>query len=181
MSIDQNISNHLYKSQKKELPYQPGDRVQVRITKLVDYGAFAVTKDEHLASGLIHISQIPEHLELHTQQIIEAEIRQVKEDNKLELSLAHHDKKENPFQVLASIKAPLPEQQPPADEIQEIIQYLSKEFGLVSEESKQKVEAMVRKMGVFHFTMAMMKALPTFKRDLVHHFLKEMEQRGNHL
>ncbi|MFC7443435.1 hypothetical protein [Laceyella putida] len=182
MSIDENIMSFIYKENKQlALPYQPGDIIPVRITKLVDYGAFAVTKDQYLASGLIHISQIPEGLELQTMQIIEAEVRQVKDGNKLELSLMHHDKQESPFKVLANIKEPLPEKQAPADEVQEIIQYLSREFGLVSEESKQKVEEMVREMGVFQFTMAMTKTLPTFKRDLVYHFLKEMEQGREHL
>lgn len=168
MSIDENIMNFLYEQSKSPiLPYQPGDIIPVRITKIVDYGAFVVTKDQYLASGLIHISQIPEGLKLRTMQIIDAKVRQVKNDNKVELSLLHHEN--SPLEAPRSKEAPI-------DEVQEIIQYLSKEFGLVSEEAKQKVEMMVKEMGVFRFTMAMMKALPTFKRDLVYHFLKELNQ-----
>jgi predicted RNA-binding protein with RPS1 domain len=178
MSIDENIMNFIYQENKQTtLPYQPGDIIPVRITKLVDYGAFCVTKDDYLASGLIHISQIPDDLNLHTMQVIEAEVIRIKEENKLELSLLHHEKKDNPFQVLSQIKEPLPEKQVPSDEVQQIIQYLSKEFGLVSEESKQKVEEMVKEIGVFRFTMILNKTLPDFKRDLVYHFLKEMSQR----
>jgi predicted RNA-binding protein with RPS1 domain len=142
----------------------------------VDYGAFCVTKDDYLISGLVHISQIPDDLNLHTMQVIEAEVIGIKEENKLELSLLHHEKKDNPFQVLSKIKE-LPEKQVPSDEVQQIIQYLSKEFGLVSEESKQQIEEMVKEMGVFRFTMILNKTLPDFKRDLVYHFLKEMKQR----
>jgi hypothetical protein len=109
-------------------------------------------------------------------QVIEAEVIGIKEENKLELSLLHHEKKDNPFQVLSKIKE-LPEKQVPSDEVQQIIQYLSKEFGLVSEESKQQIEEMVKEMGVFRFTMILNKTLPDFKRDLVYHFLKEMKQR----
>lgn len=178
MGIDENIMKYLHEEDKpNELPYQVGDILPVRITKLVDYGAFCVTKDDYLTSGLIHISQIPDDLNLHTMQVIEAEVIGIKEENKLELSLMNHEKKENPFQVLSKIKEPLPDKKVPMDEVQQIIQYLSKEFGLVSEESKKEVEEMVKEMGVFRFTMILNKTLPDFKRDLVYHFLKEMKQR----
>ncbi|MBH8605930.1 hypothetical protein [Thermoactinomyces sp. CICC 10522] len=146
----------------------------------MDYGAFCVTKDDHLTSGLIHISQILDDLHLHTMQVIEAEVIGIKEENKLELSLRFHDQKDNPFQVLSKIKE-LPEKGVPSDEVEQIIQYLSKEFGLVSEESKKEVEEMVKEMGVFRFTMLLVKILPDFKRDLVYHFLQEMKQRRDGL
>ncbi|MBA4544398.1 hypothetical protein H1164_16250 [Thermoactinomyces daqus] len=182
MGIDENIMNFIY-GEKKQTPlqYREGDIVPVRITKLVDFGAFCVTKDEYLTSGLIHISKIPTDLHLHTMQVIDAEVIRIKEEDKLELSLLLHEKKDTPFQVLSKIKEPLPEKTVPNNEVEEIIQYLSKEFGIVSEESKKEVEEMVKAMGVFRFTMILNKTLPDFKRDLVYHFLKEMKKRRDGL
>jgi ABC-type phosphate/phosphonate transport system permease subunit len=65
--------------------------------------------------------------------------------------------------------------------VKEIVAFLSKEFGIVSEEAKKKVEELIREMGVFRFTLAMMKTLPVFQRDLVYHFLKEVEQARDDL
>jgi hypothetical protein len=45
-------------------------------------------------------------------QVIEAEVIRIKEENKLELSLLFHEKKENPFQVLSKIKE-LPDKKVP--------------------------------------------------------------------
>ena len=100
--------------------------------------------------------------------------------NKLELSLIHlAEREETPFAVLKEMKDKLPEKELPKEEIDDIIEFFSKEFGLVSDNSKKKIQELVKRMGVFHFTITMMKALPGFKRDLVYHFLKEVEQAGD--
>lgn len=180
MGIDERISQYLNKEQHEQgLPYAEGDIIPVRVTKLVDYGAFVLTRDRHLVSGLIHISQIPPEIQLEVNHLLEAQVKQIKEDNKLELSLMYLEEKENPFALLKEMKNQLPEKELPKEEIEEIIAFFSKEFGLVSEISKKKISQLVKEMGVFHFTIAMMKALPNFQRDLAYHFLKEMEHEGN--
>ncbi|MFC7442498.1 S1 RNA-binding domain-containing protein [Laceyella putida] len=182
MSIDERISQYLNKERHEQgLPYDEGEIVPVRVTKLVDYGAFVVTRDRHLVSGLIHISQIPQEIQLEVNHMLEAQVKQIKEYNKLELSLMYLAEKESPFALLKEMKSQLPEKKLPKEEIDEIIAFFSKEFGLVSEISKKKINELVKEMGVFHFTITMMKALPDFQRDLVYHFLKEVEQAGDRL
>ena len=181
MSIDERIDKFLHSDRKSPLPYEVGDMVTVRITRIMDYGAFVVTKDEHMASGLIHISQIPDGVTVEVNQMIDAEVRQVKEDHKVEFSLMYMDKRDSPFRLLESIKKDFPEKDVPQGEVDQIIQDLSKEFGVVSEESKLKIKEMVREMGVYQFTKAMMRTLPQFQRDLVYHFLKEISQGREHL
>ncbi|UWE02282.1 S1 RNA-binding domain-containing protein [Laceyella sacchari] len=181
MGIDERISQYLNKTSRKHaVPYEEGEMVPVRVTKLVDYGAFVVTKDQHLVPGLIHISQIPPGFNLEVNDLLEAQVKQIKDDNKLELSLIHlAEREETPFAVLKEMKDKLPEKELPKEEIDDIIEFFSKEFGLVSDNSKKKIQELVKRMGVFHFTITMMKALPGFKRDLVYHFLKEVEQAGD--
>lgn len=178
MSIDERIDKFLHSDRKAPLPYAVGDIVKVRITRIMDYGAFVVTKDEHMASGLIHISQIPDGVTVEVNQVMDAEVRQVKEDHKVEFSLMYMDKRDNPFRLLENVKNELPKKEVPQDEVDQIIQDLSKEFGVVSEESKTIIKDMVREMGVYQFTKAMMRTLPQFQRDLVYHFLKELSSQG---
>ncbi|MBH8608410.1 S1 RNA-binding domain-containing protein [Thermoactinomyces sp. CICC 10521] len=179
--LDERISEYIKKSSPSKLvpQYQVGSKVKVRITRLVDFGAFVVTMDPFALSGLIHNRHIPKEQELHVGQVIEAKVKEVKEDNKIEFRLDENLTVHEAFADLEVLKEKLPDHsskvQPP-DETKEIIHFLSKEFGIISDESKKKVEEMVNEVGVFRFTLSMMKILPVFKRDLVYHFLKEVEQ-----
>jgi len=185
MGIDERISQYLQQENQEAdgIPYQKGDRVRVRVTRIVDYGAFVVTMDEHVLSGLIHHTQIPQGVHLELNQIVDAKIKHIKDGNKLELSLHFLEDEAHPFSTLENVKNQLPNQERTQleDEMKEILYFLSKEFGVVSEASKEKLEQIVKELGVFRFTMAMMKTLPQFERDLVFHFLNEVKQVGDRL
>lgn len=186
MGIDERISRYLHedhKSQENRMPYDQGDLVRVRVTRIVDYGAFVVTMDEFLFPGLIHHSQIPNGFQLELNQILDAKIKHIKDGNKLELSLHDLEEEEHPFAQLENLKSHLPKQERTKidGEMEEITRFLAKEFGVVSEASKEQLEQTVKELGVFRFTMAMMKTLPKFERDLLLHFLKEVKQVGDHL
>lgn len=179
--LDERISEYIKKSSPSKLvpQYQVGNKVKVRITRLVDFGVFVVTMDPFAVPGLIHNRHIPKEQELQVGQVIEAKVKEVKDDNKIEFRLDEDPSVHDAFANLEVLKESLPDQSNkslPPDEIKEIIAFLSKEFGIISEEAKKKVEEMVTELGVFRFTLAMMKILPVFKRDLVYHFLKEVEQ-----
>lgn len=181
MSIDERINKYLHSEEKTPLPYRAGDRVPIRITRIMEYGAFVVTKDQHMAPGLIHVSQIPDGVALEVNKMIDAEVRQVKDDHKVEFSLMYMEKKESPFKLLEGMKKELPKKEVPQGEVEQIIQDLSREFGIVSEDSKKKIEEMIEEMGVYRFTKTMLKTLPHFQRDLVYHFLEEMNQGREYL
>lgn len=71
--------------------YNVGDKVQVKITKIVDFGAFVKLEDSGV-DGLIHISEIPNESTDKINNILkEGEIKEAKiiaiEDNKISLSL----------------------------------------------------------------------------------------------
>ena len=71
--------------------YNIGDKIQVKITKIVDYGAFVKLEDSGI-DGLIHISQIPNESAAKINDILkEGEIKEAKiisiEDDKISLSL----------------------------------------------------------------------------------------------
>lgn len=181
MGIDQRISKFMYEKnnmQEREIPYDQGDLVRVKVTRIVNYGAFVVTMDEYLLPGLIHHTQIPHGLHLKLNQVLDAKIKHIKDGNKLELSLHYLEMEKN---HCTSLKIKEFEHTYLNKDIEEITRFLANEFGVVSEESKAKLEQMIRELGVFRFTMAMMKTLPKFKRDLVFHFLKEVEQMGDQL
>jgi len=71
--------------------YNIGDKVQVKITKIVDFGAFVKLEDSGI-DGLIHISEIPNESTDKINNILkEGEIKEAKiigiEDDKISLSL----------------------------------------------------------------------------------------------
>jgi predicted RNA-binding protein (virulence factor B family) len=184
--VDSRISEFIYSSveTKPKPDYQVGKWIRVRVTRLMDYGVFVTTMDKHAASGLIHKRHIPEGLELQFGQVLEAKVKEVKSDGKVEFRLDDEELTQEAFAELETLKEQLPEKlQRPffPDDVKEIIAFLSKEFGIVSEEAKKKVEELIRERGVFRFTYAMMKTLPVFQRDLVYHFLKEVEQARDDL
>jgi len=71
--------------------YNIGDKVQVKITKIVDFGAFVKLEDSGI-DGLIHISEIPNESTDKINNILkEGEIKEAKiigiDDDKISLSL----------------------------------------------------------------------------------------------
>ncbi|MGA9172850.1 MAG: hypothetical protein WBZ33_02565, partial [Thermoactinomyces sp.] len=64
--LDERISEYIKKSSPSKLvpQYQVGNKVKVRITRLVDFGVFVVTMDPFAVPGLIHNRHIPKEQEL---------------------------------------------------------------------------------------------------------------------
>jgi len=70
--------------------YNIGDKMQVKITKIVDFGAFVKLEDNGI-DGLVHISEIPNESAVRINDILkEGEIKEAKiiniEDDKISLS-----------------------------------------------------------------------------------------------
>jgi small subunit ribosomal protein S1 len=70
--------------------YNIGDKIQVKITKIVDFGAFVKLEDSEI-DGLVHISQIPNESAVRINDILkEGEIKEAKiigiDDDKISLS-----------------------------------------------------------------------------------------------
>ena len=99
-------------------PYKYGDIVKVRITGIVDYGAFCTTVDQYEYKGLIHIGKIAhgfiENIEdfISVGEEYEAKVLQTKYNNEkrcynIEFSLLHLNLKpraDSPFVQLSSLK-----------------------------------------------------------------------------
>jgi len=71
--------------------YNIGDKIQVKISKIVDFGAFVKLEDSGI-DGLIHISQIPNESTTNISDVLkEGEIKEAKiiniDDDKIALSL----------------------------------------------------------------------------------------------
>ena len=77
--------------------YKVGDKVQVKITKLVDFGAFVKLEDTGI-DGLIHISEIPDKPTANVDDVLkEGEIKEAKiisiENDRISLSLKSLEEK----------------------------------------------------------------------------------------
>ena len=105
-------------------PYREGDIVKVRITNIVDFGAFCVTVDQFEYNGLIHIGKIAngfiENIEdfVRVGDELDAKVVQIRHNNEkkfyqIEFSLLHLNltpRISTPFAQLSSLKKQLEEQ-----------------------------------------------------------------------
>lgn len=177
-------------------PYKVGDYIDATVTFIASYGAF-VELEGGKYSGLIHIKNIANqyiediHDFLEVGLTINAKIIRIHKDFRIELSTLHLDLKkervnwsEFTLPHLENIKNTLPVGQQiettdekPTEEIQKIYNYLSKVVGILSPESKEKVQRLVNEKGVFAFTMGLVEALKVFEADLSYYLVKEIEKQ----
>ncbi|SFX46163.1 S1 RNA binding domain-containing protein [Thermoactinomyces sp. DSM 45891] len=182
----------------KPPPYNVGDYIDATITFIASYGAF-VELEGGKYSGLIHIKNIANqyiediHDFLEVGMTINAKIIRIHSDFRIELSTLHLNLKKTPqvnenrfyLSPLEKLKNGLPtgddiiesSSAKPPEEIQRIFNYLSKVVGILSPESKEKVQSLVNEKGVFAFTMSLVEALKVFEADLSLYLVKEIEKQ----
>lgn len=200
-SLDERIAEFneqtsLVTSQKVPPPYEVGDYVDVTITHIASYGAF-VDLDDGEWSGLIHIKNIANqyiediHDFFQVGDRVEAKIIRIHKDFRIELSTLHLDLKSNnkftpiPVSSLHHLKENMSvgeqvyqdKNERSTEEIQKIYNYLSQVVGILSPDSKEKVQKLVNEKGVFTFTIALVEALKVFEADLSYYLVKEIEMK----
>jgi predicted RNA-binding protein (virulence factor B family) len=108
--VDGQISEFIYSSvvTKPKPDYQVGEWIRVRVTRLMDYGVFVTTMDKYAASGLIHKRHIPKGMEPQFGQVLEAKVKEVKSDGKVEFRLDVEEMTREAFAELESLKEHLP-------------------------------------------------------------------------
>jgi predicted RNA-binding protein with RPS1 domain len=183
-------------------PYKLGTLLQARIQHIVQYGAFAEILDGKHHQGLIHVSNITGSFIddarnwFQIGQELEVEFVGTSPDNKINLSVKHlnlsprkdiessaiasqlqniiiHPSREIPHQI---------EENPPSTneadkELTKIYEYLEKHLGCISQQSKEVISGLVKKHGVFTFSMIMMETLKEFNLDMSLIFAKEIQKK----
>lgn len=152
--------------------YRIGQIVKVKITNVLEYGAFAETLDGKYSEGLIHISEIRNeyiddiHHHFKVGDIVEAKIKKITSNQKIEFSTKDLnimiEKEERPLNENSFV---------------EITNFLNGIVGALSPKAKNKLKDMIQEHGAVKFTIAMMQAGKSFENDLGLVLLEQIEKR----
>lgn len=173
--------------------YQVGEKVHVKIIDIKEFGALVETMDGHNTRGLIHISNITgNYVEdpiyyFKFGEEIEAEITEWDtEKHQLSLSTKYlnlkPDKDDRPskLSILAEKLQPLKEKMNAekeknyesqyldkkiSSEIQNIINFLNGEIGVVTPRAKEELKKTIEEYGLFQFIMALTRIIDDFEVD----------------
>lgn len=167
-----------------------GEIVDVIVTSIASYGVFAEIEEEGRV-GLIHITEVKDdyvELDRHFRVGDKLKARVIKhgEDGKLAFSvkgmeIPDYYQQHNPFSKLETYKSKIQVTEE-EKEMQEIIKYMGNIVGIVSPDARKYLKEIMKKHGVFKFTLEMVKVLEESKNDAGVLLLKAIEKEmGNRL
>lgn len=155
-------------------PFEPGDQVKVRVTHISHNGAYVVTVDGEW-KGRIHIGEIADaYIEdiadwFEAGEELEAKVVRIHRDGKMEFSTKH---------LRLTPKGGDREMREMVEkEMERIREKLESVVGVLSPESQERLERLIKQHGLFHFGFGLAKALETFKPDLSYYLVNEIERK----
>lgn len=157
--------------------YKVGDLIELVVTGIANYGVFAVSNDEMKHSGLIHVSEVRDfyipdlHRYFKMGEIIKARIKSIDENGKFSFST-----KDLPLSDYTNTKEEEIAKEDHSKDLHEVITYMEHHVGMVSPQAKEQVQELIKKHGMFKFSMAISQTVPHFQNDLGLLLVKEIEK-----
>lgn len=162
--------------------YTKDSIIKVKVTNIIDYGAFVETVDENKEEGLIHISEVKNNYVEDIRDyfsigdIVEAKIKRIDSKGRIELSTRELPLMHKNFKYDTITPAIQPIVSPREhDNFADILLFLNGMVGALSPKAKNQLKKMMDDYGLVKFTIAMIKTRSRFENDLGLKLLQEIE------